>query len=250
MTRVALGKRVFSKSRFWRTTVIPGSAWENCRFLAAALCFLLMPRYEPRLLKDCEKVCSGWPDKQPPVNSTYLEWLTTCRVGNALFCVARYVADRQGPVKDLVKVMSQPKRTVQAIKTIPAGTLILVPETMKISLKEYGAKLNDDWVKVDFSARNPLLTTTKPHRLICLEAQFNEKEYVGKRFFSNRLSPPTLPRRAGRGGKGGTWGGRGVCVSLPQTSNNGHIGGGSAPYQETHLLTYIAKLFLFVNVVR
>ena len=66
-------------------------------------------------------MCGGWPEKQPRVNSAYLEWLTTCRVGNALFCTARFVEDRQGPAKELVKVMSQPKRTVQTVKTIPAG---------------------------------------------------------------------------------------------------------------------------------
>ena len=76
--------------------------------------------------------------------------------------------------------------------------------------------------------------TTKPHRLISLEAQFSEKEYVrtylGKRFLCNRLSSPTLPPARGGRGQGGNVGkGGGVCVSLPQTSNNGHIGGVSAP---------------------
>ena len=148
-------------------------------------------RYEPRLLADCEKQCTGWPLKQPLQSNTYREHMVSCRVGQAVWSVARDVERRQGPLEDLVKVLSSPKRSVQALKAIPKGCLVLVPETSKVVHKDPDkAKGNEDWVRVHMT--NGMLQSLNGHadKVICLDSHFNEKDFVGKRFPSLLLCGP------------------------------------------------------------
>ena len=140
-------------------------------------------RYEPRLLADCEKECIGWPSKQPLQSNTYREHVVSCRVGQALWSVARDVARRQGPLEDLVKVLSSPKRSVQALKDIPKGRLVLVPETSKVVHKDSDkAKGNEDWVRVHMTNGMLQSLNGQADKVVCLDSHFNEKDFVGKRF--------------------------------------------------------------------
>ena len=140
-------------------------------------------RYEPRLLADCEKLCTGWPLKQPLQFNTYREHVISWRVGQAVWSVARDVERRQGKLEDLVKVLSSPKRSVHAEKAIPKGCLVLVPETSKVVLKDPDkATGKEDWVRVHMT--HGMLQSLNGHRdkVICLDSCFNEKDFVGKRF--------------------------------------------------------------------
>ena len=140
-------------------------------------------RYEPRLLADCEKQCTGWPLKQPLQSNTYREHMVSCRVGQAVWSVARDVARRQGPLDYLVKVLSSPKRSVQALKNTPKGCLVLVPETAKISYKDPDkATGKEDWVRVHITHGMLQSLNGSRDKVICLDSNFNEKEFVGKRF--------------------------------------------------------------------
>ena len=140
-------------------------------------------RYEPRLLADCEKLCTGWPLKQPLQFNTYREHVISWRVGQAVWSVARDVERRQGKLEDLVKVLSSPKRSVHAEKAIPKGCLVLVPETSKVVLKDPDkATGKEDWVRVHMTHGMLQSLNGNRDKVICLDSCFNEKDFVGKRF--------------------------------------------------------------------
>ena len=125
-------------------------------------------------------------------------------MGSAVFKVSQDVCRRQGPLDELVKVLSQPKRSVIAEKAFPAGCLVLVPETGKVGFKDYDAKSSEDWVKVDVSRGSLLEKTSKPNRVIVLEQQFNDKVFAGKRSFLVHRDPDPPPGED-RFGRGRSW---------------------------------------------
>ena len=163
-----------------------------------------VPRYEPRDLKQCEKQSPAWPTKQPINNDNYLDYQMNCLVGTAVFKVSQDVCRRQGPLDELVNVLSQPKRSVIAKNFYPAGCLVLVPETGKVGFKDYDAKHSEDWVKVDVTRGSLLARTKTPNRVIVLEPQFSDTNFAGKRSFLVHRDPDPPPGedRFGRGGAG------------------------------------------------
>ena len=128
----------------------------------------------------------------------------SCLVGSALFKVSQDVCRRQGPLDELVNVLSQPKRSVIAEKAFPAGCLVLVPETGKVGFEDYDAKNSEDWVKVDVSRGSLLEKTSKPNRVIVLRQQYSDKDFAGKRLFPcpPGSGPPTRRGQVWQGGAG------------------------------------------------
>lgn len=127
-----------------------------------------------------------------------------CQVGSAVFKVSQDVCRRQGSLDELVKVLSQPKRSVIAKKAFPAGCLVLVPETGKVGFEDYDAKNSEDWVKVDVSRGSLLEKTSKPNRVIVLRQQYSDKDFAGKRSFLAHRDPDPHPERTGLAG-GRSW---------------------------------------------
>ena len=125
-------------------------------------------------------------------------------MGIAGFKVAQDVLRRQGPLEELVKVLSHPKRAVVAKRAFPAGCLVLVPESWKVSFKDYDAKHSEDWVRVHVSRGSLLERTSKPTRVIVLEQQFSDKDFAGKRLFPcpPGSGPPTRRGQVWQGGAG------------------------------------------------
>ena len=117
----------------------------------------------------------------------------SCLVGSALFKVSQDVCRRQGPLDELVNVLSQPKRSVIAKNFYPAGCLVLVPETGKVGFKDYDAKHSEDWVKVDVTRGSLLARTKTPNRVIVLEPQFSDTNFAGKRSFLVHRDPDPPP---------------------------------------------------------
>jgi len=93
--------------------------------------------FEPRDIKECEKVCTGWPAKVPCVAESYVKAIMQGRCLNALHGAARY-AESLCPLAEHLKVVAQPKRSVFVTKFVPPGGLVLVPETTKIAAKAVG----------------------------------------------------------------------------------------------------------------
>ena len=128
----------------------------------------------------------------------------SCLVGSALFKVSQDVCRRQGPLDELVNVLSQPKRSVIAKNFYPAGCLVLVPETGKVGFKDYDAKHSEDWVKVDVTRGSLLAKTKTPNRVIVLEPQFSDTNFAGKRSFLVHRDPDPPPGED-RFGRGRSW---------------------------------------------
>ena len=99
--------------------------------------------YEPRDVSKVREYHGGWPSKRPCVSKEYMESVMRSRIMAALHGLGLHQRGTALHLEDAVQILMKPTRCVIAKHTCAPGTVVLVPETFRISKRESSASRED-----------------------------------------------------------------------------------------------------------
>ena len=99
--------------------------------------------YEPRDVSKVREYHGGWPSKRPCVSKEYMESVMRSRIMAALHGLGLHQRETALHLEDAVQILMKPTRSVIAKHTCAPGTVVLVPETFRISKRESSVSRED-----------------------------------------------------------------------------------------------------------
>ena len=91
--------------------------------------------FEKRELKKSLVEHDKYPSHRPAVNKEYAKMVMEAKVLSTVHAVGQYAASRALALEPQVQVFSKPQRHVRTKKCCAVGSLVLVPDTMKVTAK-------------------------------------------------------------------------------------------------------------------
>ncbi len=115
---------------------------------------VFLETYEAKSSAEVAQRHEGWPAKEPKASALYHIHTAKCQLSYALaLCGGREAPD--------IFIETKPSRTVKVVRTAAKGSLMLVPETLKISHASASEDMPHNAVAIDIKPRHELIADVR-----------------------------------------------------------------------------------------